>query len=111
MAEIQADPDFVTFVAPVWGLRALLRILESYQREGIKTVREAIRRYSPAADGNPTDIYVQNVAAECHVDPDAPIVLSIYRVPMVRAIVRQESGSWPYSDALLAEAIDLAEAA
>lgn len=110
-AQVQADPDFVTFIGPEWGLRALVKILDSYQREGIKTVREAIRRYAPASDGNPTDTYVQNVATACHVDADAPLVLSVYRVPLVRAIVTQESGSFPYSDQLLAEAIDMAEEA
>lgn len=109
-ADVQADSDFVTFIAPVWGLRALVKILDSYQREGIKTVREAIRRYAPSSDGNPTEAYVANVAAACRVDPDAPVVLSVYRVPMVRAICRQES-EWDCPDSLLAEAIDLAEAA
>lgn len=120
-ADVQADPDFVTFIAPVWGLRALVKILDAYQRDGVKTIREAIAGverppgkriggYSPASDGNPTDTYVANVAAACHVDPDAPVVLSVYRVPMVRAICRQES-EWDCPDSLLAEAIDLAEAA
>lgn len=108
-ADTQTDPDFVTFIAPEWGLRAIVKILDSYQREGIKTVREAICRYAPPADGNPTATYVANVASECHVDADAPIVLSVYRVPLVRAIVKQESGSWPYTDQLLAQAIEMAE--
>lgn len=109
-ADVQADPDFVTFIAPVWGLRALVKILDSYQREGIKTVREAIRRYAPSSDGNPTEVYVANVAEACRVDPDAPVVLSVYRVPMVRSICRQES-EWDCPDSLLAEAIDMAEEA
>lgn len=107
-SDIQADPDFVTFRGPEWGLRAAIRILDSYQREGVMTIRAAISRWSPSGDGNPTDVYVQNVADACGVHPDDPILLSQYRVAIVKAIVTQECGRWPYTDELLQQAIELA---
>lgn len=110
-AEIQADPDFVTFRAPEWGLRAIIRILDSYQRDRVQTIREAISRWSPPSDNNPTEIYVQNVAHVCCVDPDAPVLLSQYIQPIVKAIVTQECGGWPYTDELLAQALELAREA
>lgn len=107
-ADIQRDADFVTFKAPEWGLRAIVRILDTYQRQGVDTVRKAITRWSPPSDNNPTDIYVRNVAAVCHVDPDQPILLSQYRVSLIEGIVTQECGSFPYDSATVAKAIELA---
>lgn len=106
-AEVQNNPEFVTFKAPEWGLRAIVRILDSYQREGIGTIRTAITRWAPPHE-NPTDQYVANVAKACGVDPDAQLLLSAHREDLVKAIVRQECGDFPYSDETLKHAIELA---
>lgn len=104
---LQGDKDFVTFIGPEWGLRAIVRILDSYQREGLDTVRRVITRWSPPHE-NPTEQYVLNVAQACAVDPDTPILLSAHREDLVRAIVHQECGSWPYTDQILQLGIELA---
>lgn len=108
-AAYQQDLDFVTFQAPEWGLRAIIKTLDTYQRDGIDTIRAAITRWSPPTDANPTEAYVQNVARACGVDPNAPILLSAHRADIVKAICTQECGSWLYTDELLQQAIDLAE--
>lgn len=105
----QLDPDFVTFIGPEWGMRAIIKILDSYQREGVRTIRGAISRWSPPSDNNPTDEYVDHVAKVCGVDPDAPILLSVHRDDLVVAITTQECGEWPYDLPTLRLAVELAE--
>ena len=48
MADVQADPTFVTFKAPEWGLRAIALILKSYEKRGIHTIAAAITEWCRA---------------------------------------------------------------
>jgi hypothetical protein len=99
----------VTFISPEWGLRAIIKILDSYQREGVKTIRGAISRWSPPSDDNPTEAYVEHVAKICATDPDSPILLSAHRADLVVGIVTQECGEFPFDGKTLSLAIELAE--
>ena len=105
----QTDPDFVQFISPQYGLRAIVKILQSYQAEGIATIRAAISRWAPPSDNNPTDAYVDAVCRECSVAPDDPITFTDHLPQILKAIVLQENGSQPYPDDLIALAIGLAE--
>lgn len=107
-ATAQTDPVFCQFTDPKWGIRAIARILKTYERENISTIRDAITRWS-ATD---QDTYVANVAAACQLDPDHVVILSNVLLPMVRAIVQQENGlnngqPW-YADAVLSYGVSLA---
>ena len=63
MAIEQTDPDFVQFTDPVWGLRAIARIMYSYERDGITTIDGAINRWAPPADNNNTSAYLASVCS------------------------------------------------
>lgn len=56
------DPSFCVFKSPVWGIRALAKLLKNYQRlYGLNTPRKIINRYAPPNE-NQTQAYIQSVA-------------------------------------------------
>jgi hypothetical protein len=103
----QPDVDFVKFVSPVWGIRAIARTLETYQQEDdVRTLREAIERWAPPTE-NDTAAYIIDVCGECSVHPDDPMDLSAVLPMLVKAIIRHENGEVIYTDEQIREAIGL----
>lgn len=91
---------FCVFREPIWGLRAMGRILLNYQtKHRLTTVAAMIGRWAPPDDDNKTKAYVSFVAQRMNIgegevfdfrNPDrGPLMMS--------AIVRQENGIQPYS--------------
>jgi hypothetical protein len=109
----QTDDTFFIFTAPLYGLRALARILLNYQSEhGLATVQDMINRWAPPVE-NDTSEYVNNVANAMGIPASQPVDLASdpgAALAMVKAIVVQENGLNPYSDALVAQAIQEAQA-
>jgi len=104
----QPDTDFFTFTAPEYGIRALAKILLTYESDyGLNTVRGIINRWAPPVE-NDTGSYVKSVASSMGVDPDRAINIGLYLVLLVPAIVKHENGFNPYSDATIQAGIDLA---
>lgn len=110
MAAEQTDSRFVCFTDPVYGIRALAKVLLTYQnKHKLNTVREIINRWAPPVE-NDSDAYVRHVAAEVGVSPDSPISLGDPFVLelLVRAIIKHENGRCIYSDAEIVSGIDKA---
>lgn len=89
------------------GLRAMIQCLRAYQRDGIDTIAGIVTRYAPPSE-NPTAAYIENVARACAAHPDETIDIERELPQLIRAMVHQEQGSWPYDDATLALAFELA---
>lgn len=123
MAAVQADPDFVSFVGPRWGIRAIARVLITYQDKRraadgsrIDSVREIIERWAPASENN-TPAYALVVARALGHDPDSEDV-DVYHYETMRtlvlAIIRHENGPGPlpnglwYGEPLLVDGLQLA---
>lgn len=109
-ADQSSDSRFVVFVAPHWGIRALAKVLLSYQRKhGLKTIRGIIDRWAPPVENN-TDAYIDQVAKACGVEPDDTIDIQNKAVmrELVTSIIRHENGQQPYGDAVIELALDLA---
>lgn len=109
-ADQSSDSRFVVFAAPQWGIRALVKVLLSYQRKhGIKTIRGIINRWAPPVENN-TDAYVNQVAKACGVDPDDTIDIENKAVlrALVSAIIKHENGQQPYGAGVIDLGIDLA---
>jgi len=103
LAADQPDKSFATFISPEYGLRALAKTLNTYQKKyGIVTIRGAISRWAPPIE-NDTEAYIQSVARHVGASPDAPLDFSRLSVivPMMEAIVKHENGQQPYSLAVL----------
>jgi hypothetical protein len=103
-ADQSGDARFVVFDAPVWGLRALARILRKDMAEG-DTLRRIIGEWAPAAENN-TGAYVNAVARHVGMDPDAP-VREADLPRLMAAIVQHENGAQPYPPELFAQALAL----
>jgi hypothetical protein len=108
-ADQSSDPRFVVFTDPVWGIRAIAKILINYGQHGVSTVRTAIMRWAPPTENDST-AYVQAVARALMVAPDAKIDLhdKATLISFVQAIIRHENGSQPYPLATIVDGVQRA---
>ena len=116
MSANQNDADFVQFIYPRWGVRAIARTLVTYQdKHSLRTIRKIIGRWAPPNENN-TESYVRQVAIRVGVSPDGRIDVYDYKImrALVEAIIRHENGAGPlpesawYGDALINEGLQLA---
>ena len=106
----QRDPRFVQFRTPAYGLRALAKLLLTYQaKHACHTPRQIIARWAPSVE-NKTAAYLADVCARTGLHPDEPVDLrkAALCVPFVRAIVQHECGQDPYPASVVGFAADLA---
>ena len=105
--ETQTDPAFTQFVDPVYGIRAIVRIMRSYQREGLTTVSQVIDRWAPPNENN-SAAYVAAVCASIGCQPGDPLDFIAVMPVLVKAIILHENGSQPYTDGQINQGIALA---
>jgi len=105
-----ADRRFAVFAGPDWGIRALARVLISYQdRHGLKTCYEIAARWAPAPE-NDVEAYGAELAQRLGVGLHQPIDVHDYATAraLVEAIIRHENGMQPYDSLTLNEGLRLA---
>lgn len=116
LAEDQTDPDFFTFSSPVWGIRALARVLITYQDKrlaadgtAIDTVRDVIERWAPAVE-NDVDAYVRSVCKRTGFVERQTLDMQNYDhlCPLVKAIIWHENGQQPYPNEIIERGLALA---
>ena len=101
------DPDFCQFAKPEQGIRALGRILQTYQnKHKIRTLRAAIIRWAPGNE-NDTDAYIADVCERSGFGPDAIISFNDLTTlaAVVKAIIWHENGQQPYADDLIMKSL------
>ena len=101
--------NYAIFDDPVSGLRAADIVLKNYgAKHGIDNLNEAIFRFAPPEDNNPTPIYAKFVADKMGINPDDKIDLADpdTREKMIAAMVQFESpdATSMYSPTLMAQA-------
>lgn len=108
-ADQTGDSRFCVFESPLWGLRALAKVLLTYRhKHGLRTVAQIIRRYAPPIENN-TYVYINIVARALEVGPHVSLTLDEETlIPLVRAIIHHENGKQPYAEAEIAKAVRLA---
>jgi hypothetical protein len=107
---IQSDVAFFQFVNPVYGIRALAKILRNYQEKyGLRTIETIISRWAPPNE-NDTGAYIRHVANVVGVAPDDAIDVNDLDIMMklVNGIIKHENGINPYSDATIKSGIEMA---
>ncbi|QBF27172.1 structural protein [Pseudomonas tructae] len=100
-------PRFARFDTPENGIRALGKLLQTYQRVyGLNTVAKIIARWAPSNE-NDTAAYVRSVESRIGSKPGATIKLTDPAVlkGFVVAIIAHENGGNPYSDAVISEGV------
>lgn len=115
--EQRVDKDFCQFNHSTYGIRAICRILISYQdKYKLKSVREIISRWAPPIE-NDTTAYVNIVAQNMGVKPDATLDVYDYSImkSLVEFIIKHENGKGPlksanswYSDDIITKGLLLA---
>jgi hypothetical protein len=104
------DPRFCQFDIPLHGIRALCRVLVSYQRlDGAKTLAQMVQRFAPPAE-NDTGAYLAGVAQQLGIAADAtPDLGNANELAQVaRAFILQEQGRCIYDGDLIAQAAAMA---
>ncbi len=108
LGELEHDRDgYEDFATAGDGIRAGAKLLHNYYRfYGLDTVEGVISRWAPPSE-NPTREYIRNVARWLGVDAEARLDMASVDglAPLVKAIIRQENGEQPYSDALIRASI------
>jgi len=110
LADIQPDERFCAFVSPEFGIRAICKLLRTYNTKyKLKTITGIINRYAPPNE-NPTAAYIKNVStwtgfgAKEALDFDNVVTLA----KLAKAITRQENGYAPWDDEVFLEGAKLA---
>lgn len=102
-----AKPRFARFDTHENGIRAMGKLLLTYQRKyGLNTVKGIIGRWAPSVE-NDTGAYVRAVEANIGNQPGAEIDLTRPAVmtAFVKAIIRHENAGFSYPDAVLREGV------
>lgn len=110
------DNRFVVFDAPKWGIRAIARVLITYQdarqaSDGsrIDTIQDIINRWAPPNENN-TSAYAEHVAMLTGIGIRSH--LDVYDYPTMRAlvvaIITHENGCQPYDPATIDTGLRLA---
>lgn len=108
LAEPATDGAFYIFESPVWGIRAMARVLVNYQdRHGLNTLRGVLSRWAPSNE-NDTQNYISRVADRAGLDPDQVIDVRANLHRIVPAIIVQENGANPYPPTVITQGIALA---
>lgn len=102
----QTDKDFCQFISPEYGIRAIYKLLQTYQKKyGLNTIKKIINRYAPPNENN-TEGYIIRASKEIGVEADNPIntQLKNITIPLAVAIVNIELGYQPYSEKVFEDA-------
>ncbi|MER1708678.1 structural protein [Proteus mirabilis] len=102
----QTDKDFCQFVSPEYGIRAIYKLLQTYQKKyELNTVESIIDRYAPPNE-NDTTGYINRAAKDIGVSVNEPINVSSkpVAIALATAIVGVELGYQPYSQKVFEDA-------
>ena len=110
------ETRFCVFTDPTWGIRAIARVLITYQDKrqagdgsAIDTVQEIIERWAPAGENN-SRAYAAAVRAAMGIAPGQTVDVHDYASlrALVTAIIAHENGRQPYTDAQIDKGLILA---
>lgn len=109
MAPDQPDASFINFKDPRYGYRAMVRILHSYRRRGIRTLGEIIQTWAPPVE-NDTAAYVAHVEQLTGLQRNHPITLENKSqvVDLLDAITRHENSNQTFDRSIIERGYELA---
>jgi hypothetical protein len=107
MSADQPDKDFVKFLTPEHGLRAMYKNLMTYRtKHKLDTIGGIISRWAPPNENN-TKAYIDFVSKRMGISPTAKLSLAMYP-ELMRAIITMENGEQPYTNQQINAGISLA---
>jgi hypothetical protein len=105
-SDSQTDADFLQFVSPEYGIRAIDKILSSYARRGLITLQDIISTWAPPSE-NDTQSYIAAVADATGMQPGDTVTIDL-RPALIAAIIQHENGAQPYTIAQIDNAVSMA---
>jgi hypothetical protein len=105
--KIGEDGKFEIFDTPENGIRALTKIIKTYNNKyNLNTIAGIIKRWAPPHE-NDTKSYIKNISKKVGINYDDKIDLSNTSVltRLIKAIIEQENGRNPYNDLTLSAGI------
>lgn len=100
------DGSFIKFVDPVYGIRAMARILDSYRDRGVTHLIDIISTWAPSSENN-VGAYVTSVEKYSGLYSNQVIEKKDY-IKLIPAIIFHENGQQPYTPDLIKTAIMMA---
>lgn len=94
LADPPTDGAFCIFVDARYGIRAIARVLASYQSRGVDSLPEIISTWAPASE-NDTQAYILSVSARSGLSP-VGIVSREQWPQLIEAMIWHENGIQPY---------------
>ena len=109
LSAIQTDKTFFQFNDPIYGIRALTKILRTYKNSyNIKNIWGIINRYAPPSE-NDTESYKNFVKEKTGLNMLEEIEYTVEGyLPVVKAIILMENGEQPYDDEIILQGMHLA---
>lgn len=109
LSAIQTDKTFFQFNDPIYGIRALTKILRTYRNGyNIKNIWGIINRYAPPSE-NDTESYKNFVKEKTGLNMLEEIEFTVEGyLPVVKAIILMENGEQPYDDEIILQGMHLA---
>lgn len=109
LSEYQTDNTFFQFKDPIYGIRALTKILITYRNKyDLKNIWSIINRYAPPSE-NDTEAYKNFVQEKTGLNMLEEIEFTIKDyLPVVKAIILMENGEQPYDDEIVLLGMQLA---
>ena len=110
---VDSDLDFEEFSMPVYGIRAIARILKTYRTKyGINTIAGIISKWAPPTGDsgefeNDTQSYINSVSKRVGLLPNAPVD-DLHIPDIIDAIIYHENGQQPYTTAMIYQGVALA---
>ena len=95
------DGVFEQFTALVYGVRAMIKLIQNYIAQGDNTISRIISRYAPSSE-NATENYIRYVSEQTGINRNAKISNhNLY--PVIEAMAKMENGTGmgtiiPYSE-------------
>ncbi|OKO97607.1 structural protein [Xenorhabdus eapokensis] len=105
----QTDKSFCQFIAPEYGIRAMLKILRNYVKlYGDNTIRQFISRWAPPNENN-TESYITHVSQTVGVSSHTVIDVNDKSImtALTKAMIQMENGKQPYSEATFEKAFEM----
>ncbi|WGO84677.1 structural protein [Arsenophonus apicola] len=102
------EPRFCRFISPEYGIRALIKLLQTYHNKGYNTVNKMINRWAPPNE-NGTQNYINYVATRLNMAPNDKLNPFDKNTAFIlaKAIIQYENGAQPYDNAVFERAYRL----
>ena len=101
------DEEFSQFSTPEYGIRAMFKILKTYDNKyNLNTIEGIINRWAPPIE-NDTESYIDFVSSKVEKDRSEVLDQEDY-ILLVEAIIHMENGEQPYPLVLITAGRDLA---